>query len=112
MNQVSTPIKPLNKQDVAAAIGCSVRNVEILVKSGELPQPAHIGRRVFWHPEIFYSWLDARLRHASPAADFSHENIREAEQVLVAKPSRRIPPASVTPITRMKAKQAAFLASI
>lgn len=56
------PFRPLTKSDVAEVLGVSIRTIENLVKSERMPAPGHIGGRALWHPELFYSWLDAELR--------------------------------------------------
>ncbi len=53
---------PLTKEDVADVLGVSLRTIENWVASEVFPAPASIGGRVFWHPDVFYSWLDHRLR--------------------------------------------------
>lgn len=50
--------QPLSKSDVARALGVCVRTVESWVNAGEIPPPAKIGARVYWHPRTFYAWLD------------------------------------------------------
>jgi predicted DNA-binding transcriptional regulator AlpA len=112
MTQNITPFKPLSKQDVADAIGCSIRTVENLVSSGELPPPVTIGRRVFWHPEIFYAWLDSTLR-APPttAPQVLLEKTASPEATYDSKKTRRPIRANSAPLARMRASQAALLAS-
>jgi predicted DNA-binding transcriptional regulator AlpA len=109
MTQNITPFKPLSKQDVAEAIGCSVRQVEIFVSLGELPRPVSIGRRVLWHPEIFYKWLDATLRAASPEdAELPLKKTSLPETAFGANPGRRTTNSTSASIVRMRAKAAAL----
>lgn len=75
---VSNAFKPLSRDDVAAVLGVSTRTLENWVNDGTLPSPAKIGNRVYWHPNIFYAWLDRRL-----AGDTSAED---------AQPSARLAP--------------------
>ena len=58
--------QPLSKSDVARALGVCVRTVESWVNAGEIPPPAKIGARVYWHPRTFYAWLDKRLQVPAP----------------------------------------------
>lgn len=60
-----TPFQPITKEQAAEILGVSIRSIENYVSEGEMPAPAHLGRRVYWHPDIFYSWLDALLRRES-----------------------------------------------
>lgn len=70
MNAVppAAPVRPMTKQEVAQRLGVSVRTVEIWCSSGEIPPPAHIGRKPFWHPAEFDKWLDRKLRGEQPPA--------------------------------------------
>jgi len=61
MNQ-HPAFKPLTKDCVAGVFGVSTRTIENWVNEGLMPAPVCLGNRVFWHPDVFYSWLDQRLR--------------------------------------------------
>jgi DNA-binding transcriptional MerR regulator len=56
------PFTPLSKEAVASIFGVSTRTIESWVEHGLMPAPSAIGARVFWHPDLFYEWLDQRLR--------------------------------------------------
>lgn len=58
---MTNPFKPLTKDDIADVLGLSLRTVENWVNDGTLPLPKKLGNRVYWHPGVFYSWLDLRL---------------------------------------------------
>ena len=58
----AAPFKPLTKDDVASILGVSSRTIETWVVQRTIPAPCPIGGRVFWHPDVFYAWLDQRLR--------------------------------------------------
>jgi excisionase family DNA binding protein len=47
----------LTKEDLSAKLRVSKRTVENWVASGEMPPPAHIGRRAYWPEEKIESWL-------------------------------------------------------
>ena len=47
---------------MASILDVSVRTVENWRKEGRIPQSVDIGGRVYWHPEIFYAGLNAKLR--------------------------------------------------
>jgi predicted DNA-binding transcriptional regulator AlpA len=53
--------KPLTKDDVADVLGVSLRTIENWVSDEILPAPKKLGNRVYWHPNIFYTWLEHRL---------------------------------------------------
>ncbi|RRS01081.1 DNA-binding protein [Aquabacterium soli] len=61
------PFTPLAKEDVANLFGVTTRTIENWIEDEGMPAPACIGNRVFWHPDVFYAWLDKRLR--IPKAD-------------------------------------------
>jgi len=54
--------KPLSRVDVAKILDVSIRTLDNWQRSGKLPRSVEIGGRAFWHPEVFYSWLDQTLR--------------------------------------------------
>lgn len=64
MMAYAAPFKPLTKDDIAEILGVSTRTIEIWVGQRTIPAPTPIGSRVFWHPDVFYSWLDQHLRRA------------------------------------------------
>jgi excisionase family DNA binding protein len=53
--------KPLTKDDIADVLGVSSRTIENWVNDRTLPAPRKLGNRVYWHPNIFYAWLEHRL---------------------------------------------------
>ena len=75
------PFTPLTKDDVAQVLGITPRTVENWVDQGNMPRPACIGNRVYWHPELFYVWLDQRLRVLSAGQS-------ESIEVIPRKPGR------------------------
>lgn len=59
------PFNPIAKEQAAEILGTSIRTIENYVSTGLMPAPVAIGRRVYWHPDIFYGWLDGRLKEAT-----------------------------------------------
>lgn len=57
----STAFKPMSKNDVADVLGVSLRTIENWVNDGSLPAPSKLGNRCYWHPTVFYAWLERRL---------------------------------------------------
>jgi len=53
---------PLTKEEVADLFRVTTRTIENWIEQEGLPPPVAIGNRVFWHPDVFYEWLDRRLR--------------------------------------------------
>jgi len=64
--------KPLTKDDIAAVLSVSLRTIENWVQEGIVPPPAKIGNRVYWHPGVFYAWLEGRLTVAATDEEMSH----------------------------------------
>jgi excisionase family DNA binding protein len=58
---VTTAFKPLTKDDIAHVLGVSLRTIENWVNDGTVPAPKRLGNRVYWHPTVFYGWLEQRL---------------------------------------------------
>lgn len=58
---MANAFKPMTKDDVAEVLGLSLRTVENWVNEGTLPPPKKLGNRVYWHPHVFYSWLERSL---------------------------------------------------
>lgn len=53
--------QPITKEKAAEILTVSLRTINYWIADGTLPSPVSIGRRVYWHPENFYAWLDRRL---------------------------------------------------
>lgn len=52
---------PITKEMAAGIMSVSKRTIENWIADGTLPAPRAIGRRVYWHPDIFRKWLDSKL---------------------------------------------------
>ena len=61
---MTTAFKPLTKDDIAEVLGVSLRTIENWVNDGTVPAPKRLGNRVYWHPTVFYGWLEQRLTAA------------------------------------------------
>lgn len=53
-----SPVAPalLTKSELAQALRMSVRSLEGLVKSGQLPEGKRRGRHLFWHASVASKW--------------------------------------------------------
>ena len=60
---MTIPYQPITKEDAARTMKVSKRTIENWIADGTLLAPTAIGRRVYWHPDKFYSWLDQRLNY-------------------------------------------------
>jgi predicted DNA-binding transcriptional regulator AlpA len=107
---------PLSKQDVAGILGVSIRTIENFVARGRMPAPAHIGARVLWHPDVFYSWLDQALRaggwdEGSEGEHGDEPKTDVGDAQFLAPPKRAKSARSQPSVTsRLQARQARLLA--
>jgi predicted DNA-binding transcriptional regulator AlpA len=48
--------KPITKESAASILSVSQRTIDNWIANGTMPQPLQIasGRRVYWHPDVFY----------------------------------------------------------
>lgn len=81
---MTEPFKPITREEAAEVLSVSLSTLDNMIGTGALPAPVsiHGSRRKYWHPAIFYGWLDKELRrdpsmHDAPfdtrAHDQSHE---------------------------------------
>lgn len=63
---VINAFKPLTKDDIADVLGVSLRTIENWVNERTLPAPKRLGNRVYWHPGLFYTWLELQLTAEEP----------------------------------------------
>lgn len=55
--RASTP-KDLTKETLAQSLGVSVRGVENMLKKGQLPPGARVGRFLFWEENVIAKWRE------------------------------------------------------
>ena len=58
---MTAPFHPVTKKMAAETLDVSIRTIESWIADGQMPAPERLGRRVYWHPDVFYSWLASRL---------------------------------------------------
>jgi hypothetical protein len=97
----------MTKEDVAQALQCSVRNIEKLIQSGGMPGPGRVAGRSFWHPNIFYEWLDAVLRQtATSSIDASESALERTSDDISSRPKVARTHTPTDAIDRMQTRQA------
>lgn len=101
-NMATHRIAPMPKEEVADLFGVTPRTIENWIEHEGLPAPVQIGNRVFWHPDVFYEWLDQRLRKA-PA--------KPADDALVDAPRKRVS-AGKSERAQLQSRNSARLAAI
>lgn len=63
--------RPVTKEAAAEILSVSVRTIENWITSGTMPAPASIAGRRYWHPKVFFAWLDHALAiSAAPSDEF------------------------------------------
>ena len=110
---MTAAFKPLTKEDVSDVLGVSIRTIENWVNDGTLPGPKHLGNRVYWHPSVFYGWLEQRLTadEQPGAGEFSGTVAPAATRTQSAKPARGSKPAK-TEIDRLRNRESAKLEAL
>lgn len=94
------PFKPITREEAAEILSVSLTTLDELVKAGALPAPRALGgqRRLYWHPAVFYSYLERALTTGEPEAPC---DARSRPQPPAHAPSTRsVPPEPGTPAVR------------
>lgn len=78
-------------------LGVCERTIRNHIDANKFPAPVKICGRQFWHPEVFYDWLDSHLRSsAMPPSP-------PTEQTTMSEPRRTN---DLSPVQQAKAAQA------
>lgn len=126
-----TPFKPVTREDAAKILKKTVRTLEDWYTEGVMPKPAVIGGTCYWHPEIFFGWMGARLKGRPWPSASSHPadtqtEARSAHEAMDAaggqavsinatqteKPKRSRKSGGATSSARGRAKDLAVLATL
>jgi hypothetical protein len=96
MDSSVSPFEPLTRQDLARILDVSLRTVDAWSAKEILPAKAEVEGRVYWHPRIFYEWLDAILStgKALPASSVASSPVGASSGVLSQGPDALAPQAS------------------
>ena len=58
-----TPFIPLTREAAAKVLDISLSSLDKMIADGVMPAPRTLGgRRLYWHPDVFYGWLSNGLR--------------------------------------------------
>ena len=101
----SSAFTPLTKQSVADSLGISIRSVENWINDGILPAPAKLGNRVYWHPDVYFTWLSQRLKVESSTE-------KQADHAVVPEPVRRAPGSADKAVSSLRASTERKLARL
>lgn len=77
------PYKLITKEVAAELLSVSKRTIDNWIADNVLPMPTSIGRRVYWHPDIFREWQDKTF------------GIQTASDDKVVSPARRGRPRTI-----------------
>lgn len=68
---MNDPFKPITREEAAGILSVSLTTLDELVRAGALPAPRALGgqRRLYWHPEVFYSHLHRALTTEESGTD-------------------------------------------
>lgn len=108
---MTAAFKPLSKEDISDVLGVSIRTVENWVNDGTLPAPKHLGSRVYWHPSVFYGWLEQRLTADEEPGQRNGSVAPALTRPQVAKPARGSKPAK-TEMDRLRNRESAKLEAL
>ena len=103
---VGPAFKPLSRHDVAAILNVTVRTVENWRAKGLIAPGVSFGGRVYWHPDVFYASLDAKLR---PDILSGGENV-----VSIQRPATTLnrPPAATRALKKARSRTVAAIAAM
>lgn len=90
------PFQLLSRRQVAEILDVSVRTLDNWQKCERMPKAVDIGGRVYWHSEVFYGWLDQKMRsgQCQLAGTASGELKQEAREARSARSPERLSSAS------------------
>ncbi|BAL23498.1 AlpA family transcriptional regulator [Azoarcus sp. KH32C] len=71
---MTEPYQPITKEAAAHILSVSKRTIDNWLADGTIVEPSNIGRRVYWHPDIFYAWLNERLGVQLPSGPAENED--------------------------------------
>ncbi len=103
--------KPLTKDDIADVLGVSGRTIENWVNDGTLPAPKRLGNRVYWHPGVFFGWLEHRLVGEDAGVEGQPVTPEPGPAMPPAPSSRGAKPAK-TEVERLRARDRAKLSAV
>lgn len=56
---MAIPYTLVTKEEATRLLSVSKRTIDNWIADGTLPKPIAVGRRVYWHPELFRVWQDS-----------------------------------------------------
>ena len=111
------PFTPVTKKRAADILQVSIRTLDYWLEHDEMPAPEHIGRQCYWHPDVFFAWLTAKLKRTpaeagtplndakAPSAPETSNPVADKSPVRPAKRGRRPARNSPKPSAKSTAKR-------
>ncbi|MFX1734998.1 hypothetical protein PXJ20_00010 [Paraburkholderia sp. A1RI_3L] len=100
----TTPFTPITKENAAHILSVSVRTVDHYVQDGRMPAPVHLGRRAYWHPDVFYGWLHQALGIPCARTDVAEQNAPAATTQPAEAAIRTVLPRPAATVSRKPQK--------
>lgn len=103
------PFTPVTREEAARILSVSLGTLDAMIEAGELPAPRSLGgRRLYWHPDVFYGWLDKLLRgETNPAADSAGERPAPSRKL-----APKIPSSETDAVEKSRVRNARKLAEL
>lgn len=90
-NPAVLPFRPMTKADVAEVLGVCTKTIESWEKTGVIPPGQRLGAFVLWHPDVFYRWLDRRLRGDPGTVTVVEEALTSKQEQSASAPADELP---------------------
>ena len=110
---MTTPFKPITREEAATILSVSLSTLDNMITSGVMPEPRTIGgsRRKYWHPDVFYPWLDQQLR-SEPLAPSAQTPAATTHSIEPRKAAGRRPAAPIGIAEQARARNAARISAL
>jgi len=83
---MTVPYVPITKEAAASILSVSKRTIDNWLADGTIVEPYAIGRRVYWHPDVFYRWLNERLGVKTTTADRAEDGTDASKPKKAGRP--------------------------
>lgn len=83
---MNVPYTPITKEAAASILSVSKRTIDNWLADGTIVEPCAIGRRVYWHPDIFYKWLNERLGVKPRSVDLAEDGTNASKPKKAGRP--------------------------
>jgi phage terminase Nu1 subunit (DNA packaging protein) len=99
------PFTPVTKKRAADILQVSIRTLDYWLEHDEMPAPEHIGRQCYWHPDVFFAWLTAKLSRSPAEAGIPLDDGKDSAAPATSNPVADKSPARPAKQGRSTARQ-------